>query len=94
MTDELHIMSAELAALNGQGGPTWSRGDRFGFTADGKDGCFLTLQGYCHRPDVLGTFTRDPATGALTVVSSVAAKGGQAVPSRFSFPCAIRSPAR
>jgi len=62
------------AAFTGLGGPPWSRGGRFAFAADGKSGCFLTLQGYYHRPAVLGTFRRSPASGALTITAHVSAR--------------------
>jgi hypothetical protein len=73
--------------FNGLGGPGWSRQSRFAFTADGKRGCFISLGGYYHRPTVVGTFTRDPATGALKVVTSVSARGeaGAMNSCRFAF---------
>ena len=70
-------------AFSGLGGPPWSRGDRFAFAANGKSGCFLTLQGYYHRPAALGTFTRDSASGALTITAHVSARALGAA--RFAF---------
>jgi len=59
--------------FNGLGGPTWSRQDRFTFNAGGTGGAFLAIDGG-HNPTFLGTFARDPATGALTVISSTNAR--------------------
>ena len=59
--------------FHGLGGPTWSRQGRFAFNANGKGGAFLSLDGG-HHPTFLGTFARDPATGALTIISSINAR--------------------
>ncbi|MBM4038680.1 MAG: lactonase family protein [Planctomycetes bacterium] len=51
-------------SLNGAGGPPWARGGKMAFSADGKTGYYLGRTSF-------GTFTLDPATGALSDFSSI-----------------------
>ena len=51
-------------SLNGAGGPPWARGGKMAFSADGKTGFYLGSRAF-------GSFTVDPATGALSDFSSI-----------------------
>jgi len=51
-------------SMGGAGGPPWARGGKLAFSADGKTG-------YCLGNRAFGSFTADPATGALSGFSSV-----------------------
>ena len=61
--------------LAGLGGPTWSRGNRFAFNADGQGGYFLSIYSFYNRPLWFGSFTCDPKTGALHVTERFWARG-------------------
>lgn len=53
--------------------PEFARVERFAFAGDGRRGYFLLEQ----RDGALGSFTRDPASGALTVLPPVADMGAR-----------------
>ena len=59
--------------FNGLPSVEWNRHCRFVFRADGKSGAFTAGTGLFGCAGMVGTFTRDPATGALTVGATAAA---------------------
>jgi len=51
-------------SMNGTGGPPWARGGKFAFNADGKSGYYLGSRAF-------GSFINDPASGALSGLTSI-----------------------
>jgi len=62
--------------LRGLQGAPWSCMDRFAFAGDGKSG-YCIIGSDVVKGGPLGIFTRDPATGALTMLPAVADMGAQ-----------------
>jgi len=76
-TGSLSMVSQQIEpSLRGAMGTPWSCLDRFAFAGNGKSG-YYAIGSELLKNGLLGSFTRDPATGALTIRPAISDIGAQ-----------------